>query len=364
MRIIVGFIFLWSGAIQAQNTSKLSMLFTGDIMQHQVQITTAFNSATGRYDYIPCFKFVNPYLTAADLTIGNLEVTLGGPPYTGYPIFSAPDELIGALKDSGFDLLVSANNHALDRGKRGLERTIDKLDSAGILHTGTYKDTLDWLNNHPLIVEAKGFRISLLNYTYGLNGLRVRAPNKVNLIDTVQIKMDLQKAKNQVTDVVLVFMHWGNQYENTPNKEQKALADFCFRNGAKIVIGSHPHVLQAMEWRKEDDQVVAYSLGNFLGNQPERYRGIGIMLSIELEKTVIENRPAMVKISDVSYALSWVYRTQPDGSFFILPVDQFEKDTVFVTNKNSRERLKLLQSDTRRLFEKENKNVRERAGFK
>ena len=134
--------FLCTSSLHAQTTSKLSMLFTGDIMQHQVQIETAYNPKLGRYDYQPCFKFIKPILSAADLTIGDLEVTLAGPPYTGYPIFSSPDELLATLKDSGFDVLVSANNHALDRGKKGLERTIDQLDSAGMPHTGTFRTRL------------------------------------------------------------------------------------------------------------------------------------------------------------------------------------------------------------------------------
>lgn len=349
-----------SQVAMAQTTSTLSMVFTGDIMQHQVQITTAYRADLGKYDYYPCFRYIKPYLSSPDLTFGNLEVTLAGPPYTGYPIFSSPDELLAALKDAGYDVLVSANNHALDRGKKGLERTIDKLDSAGFLHTGTFKDTLDWLNNHPLIIEAKGFKLSLLNYTYGMNGLRPRAPNKVSVIDTVQMKKDLMKAKAQKTDVILVFMHWGNQYENSPNAEQKMLAEFCFRNGARLVIGSHPHVLQSMEWRKDKDQVVAYSLGNFVANQPERYRGIGTLFYVDLEKTVRPDGSSEVKVKDVSYSLSWVYRTEGDGNFFILPVQDFENDTDFVTIPASRERLRLLQNDTRKLFSKESKNVRER----
>lgn len=360
MRRIFWLLLCCSTSLSAQTTSKLSMLFTGDIMQHQVQIETAFNSKKGRYDYQPCFKFIKPVLSSPDLTIGNLEVTLAGPPFTGYPIFSSPDELLETLKDSGFDVLVTANNHALDRGKKGLERTIDKLDSVKMQHTGTFKDTLDWLNNYPLIVEAKGFRISLLNYTYGANGLKVKAPNKLNLIDTLQIRKDLQKAKDQHTDLILVFMHWGNQYENTANREQRQLAEFCFRNGARIIIGSHPHVLQSIEWRKDKDQVVAYSLGNFVANQPERYRGIGAMLHIDLEKSIQANGSSIVKVNDVAYSLSWVYRTQPDGNFFILPVDQFENDTDFVTNPASRDRLKLLVDDTKKLFERENKNVRKK----
>src|SRR5207344_2394675 len=116
------------------------------------QISAAYYPDSARYDYKPCFQFIKPILAAPDLTIGNLEVTLAGPPFKGYPQFSAPDELLDALKDAGYDALVTANNHCVDRGKAGLERTVDMLDKELFLHTGTFKDTLDYLNNYPLVV--------------------------------------------------------------------------------------------------------------------------------------------------------------------------------------------------------------------
>ena len=117
----------------AQDTTRLSLLFLGDIMQHDSQIKAAYNNeATAfSYDYSSCFQFVKPYIESVDVAIGNLELTLAGPPFKGYPQFSAPDELAIALKDLGMDVLVTANNHSLDRGKRGVDRTIERGDSLG-----------------------------------------------------------------------------------------------------------------------------------------------------------------------------------------------------------------------------------------
>jgi len=358
-KFLAGLFFTTSAAL-SQDTTRLSLLFIGDIMQHQTQISAAFNPKTGRYDYKPCFQFIKSVLSAPDLTIGNLELTLGGPPYTGYPQFSAPDELLEALKDAGFDVLVTANNHSMDRGRKGLERTIDLLDSARFLHTGTFKDTLDWLNEYPLVVESKGFRLSLLNYTYGTNGISVSPPNIVNPIDTARIRHDLQKAKAQQTDATIVFLHWGQEYKSIPNPWQQRIADFCFTHGAKMVIGSHPHVLQPIEWRKEPDQVVAYSLGNFISAQWDRYKNGGALLHIDLEKIMMPDSTSSVIMKDVSYSLAAVYRARDvQRTYYLLPIEQFETDTTFI-GKADRAMGIQFRDDSRVLYKRENKNVEEK----
>lgn len=359
-KVLFVLFFIGTAEVRAQDTLRISLLFTGDIMQHDSQIAAAYQPDLGRYDYKPCFEFIKPTLSAPDLAIGNLELTLGGPPYKGFPQFSAPDEILDALKDAGFDVLVTANNHCVDRGLPGLERTIDLLDSAEVLHTGTFKDTLDWLNNYPLIIKAKGFRISLLNYTYGTNGLSVSSPNIVNRIDTARIKNDLQKARDQHTDAIIVFMHWGQEYQSVPNAWQKDLADFCFRQGAKIVIGSHPHVLQPIEWRQEQGQVIAYSLGNFVSGQRDRYRNGGALLYVDLEKIMMPDSSSTVSIKDVNYSLAYVHRAlNARRTYQIFPVPQFENDSTTIGRK-AHELLIQFRDDSRKLFEKENNNVRER----
>ncbi len=175
-----------TGPETMQGTSRLKLVFTGDIMGHDTQIASALATGKSGYDYQPCFQYLAPYLQDADLVIGNLEVTLAGPPYKGYPQFSSPDELADALKTAGFHILVTANNHALDRGRSGLERTLGQLDARGILHTGTFTDDRSRSLTYPLVVEKNGIRIALLNYTYGTNGLKVKPPSIVNRIDTAE----------------------------------------------------------------------------------------------------------------------------------------------------------------------------------
>jgi poly-gamma-glutamate capsule biosynthesis protein CapA/YwtB (metallophosphatase superfamily) len=344
----------------AQDTTRISLLFLGDLMQHDSQIKAAYDPSAKQYDYSSCFQFVKPYLASADLAIGNLEVTLAGPPYKGYPQFSAPDEFALTLKDAGMDVLVTANNHCLDRGRKGLERTIMMLDSLGIIHTGTFRDTVERMNDYPMLFEKNGFSFALLNYTYGTNGIPVTKPNIVNTIDTAVIRKDIIKAKQTLPDAIIVFMHWGQEYQSLPSKWQKDVTEFCFRLGAKLVIGAHPHVLQPMEWRKESDQLIVYSLGNFVSGQRDRYKNGGAMLRVDLMKTVLDS-VSTTRIDSAGYILEWVYRTaDAKKDYYILPVPSFEQDTTaFIKDEASRLAFKTFIEDSRKLFKKYNVNLKE-----
>jgi len=295
--------------------SQLRLVFTGDIMGHDTQIASAQATGEPGYDYKPCFEYLRPYLTEADIVIGNLEVTFGGKPYKGYPAFSSPDELAGALKWAGFDILVNANNHALDRGQKGVDRTIEVLDSAGIVQTGTFPDPESRATYYPLIVEKKGIRIALLNYTYGTNGIVDRPPVIVNRIDTALIKSDLQKARTAQPDFILVTMHWGNEYQLEEDSRQQELATFLFNNGADAVIGSHPHVVQPIRGEGKGDLVV-YSMGNLISNQRRRNSDGGIILEMVLSKEPDG-------ISSYAYLPVWVWKpvTKKGTRFTLVPAN-------------------------------------------
>ncbi|MFZ1806468.1 MAG: CapA family protein [Cyclobacteriaceae bacterium] len=344
----------------SQDTTRVSLLFVGDVMQHDSQISAAYNPASKSYDYSACFQYIKPVIQSADVAIANLEVTLAGPPYKGYPQFSAPDQLAEELKATGFDVLVTANNHSLDRRRKGLERTIDVLDTLSVPHTGTFKDSASRAVKYPLVFEKNGFRFSLLNYTYGTNGIPVSKPNIVNLIDTVQIKADLAKARDQNTDAIIVFMHWGAEYQDAPNRSQKQIAKLCFDNGAMMVIGAHPHVVQPMERDTVNNTLVAYSLGNFVSGQQSRYRDGGAMLWVELEKLRAADSATSIQIKKASYELEWVYRDNASSpkKYFILPVKEFEEDTLLLTTPSEKSMFKVFKEDSRKLFLK-NRNIPE-----
>jgi poly-gamma-glutamate synthesis protein (capsule biosynthesis protein) len=259
-------------------------------MGHDAQINAAYYNDSGAYDYSFCFSSLKPYIQKADIAIGNLEVTLGGEPYTGYPQFSSPDELAVALREAGFDILINANNHALDRGKEGLERTIEVTGREGLILTGSFESGEDRETRYPLIVEKNNILLAILNYTYGTNGLISSPPNIVNYIDTLLIRNDIQKARKANPDFIIACMHWGNEYELEGNKVQKSVARFLANEGVDAIIGSHPHVVQPFEILYNGDDStdflpVVYSLGNFVSNQRERYRNGGIIFTLELTKT-------------------------------------------------------------------------------
>ena len=285
-------------------TARITLLFAGDLMQHITQINAA-RTAGDTYDYTDCFALVRPLIEEADIAIGNFEVTLGGKPYRGYPCFSAPDEYVLAIRDAGFDVLLTANNHCLDSGRKGLERTIRMLDSLRIPHCGTYATPEARQKEYPLLIEKKGFRLALLNYTYGTNGLVVKAPNVVNYIDTAVIARDIVAAQAKQPDAIICCIHWGQEYQTRQNREQEQLADWLLAHGVTHIIGSHPHVVQPIEVRGTEAtgrHLVVYSLGNFLSNMNKKHCDGGLMVTLELEKD------SVTRMKDASYELVWVSR--------------------------------------------------------
>lgn len=331
----------------------LTLLFAGDLMQHTGQIEAA-QTKTG-YDYSSYFKYIKAEIKRHDFAIGNLEVTLGGKPYTGYPAFSAPDEYLTAIKDAGFNVLLTANNHCLDRRKKGLERTIKLLDSIQIPHTGTYTNPDERDKKSPLLLEKKGFKIALLNYTYATNGISVSAPNIVNYIDTAIIAKDIVLCKEKKADAIIACMHWGIEYQSLPSKEQKMLTDWLFYKGVTHIIGSHPHVVQPMEIRQDsltkDKHLVVYSLGNFVSNMSVRRTDGGVMVSMELVKD------STTRLTNCGYSLVWVGRPIKTGwkNHTIIPIG-LPIDSLSNSARNS---LNIFTNDTRSLFSKYNKGIKE-----
>ncbi len=307
--------------------NKVKLLFAGDAMQHITQIKAA--QTKDGYDYMSYFKLIKNQIDSADIAIVNLEVTLGGKPYTGYPCFSAPDEFAFELKDVGFDVFLTANNHCLDKRKKGLERTIMMLDSMQLKHLGTYIDEDTRHLRYPLMLIKNGIRIAMLNYTYGTNGIPVQTPNVVNFIDKEQIKKDIDASKAMFADVIIANMHWGDEYKLYPNKEQKDLAEFLVNNGVNIIIGGHPHVVQPIDIRKENDtikQVIVYSMGNFVSNMSAVNTDGGMMVSLEISKD--ENNS--VNINSCDYSLVWVHKPIIDGrkQYQLIPVFEYEDEQI------------------------------------
>lgn len=361
-RIYFTFLFhISSLALFGQSTNTLNLIFVGDVMGHSPQINSAYDDATKSYNYDSVFTRMKGVFSYADFVIANLEVTLAGPPYSGYPQFSSPDNLVDGLINAGVDILVTANNHSVDRGKDGIIRTIDVLSQKGIPHTGTFKDSAQRETINPLIVEKSGFRLGLLNYTYGTNGIPVPSPVIVNLIDTALIRKDVEKAKALGVDEVIVFIHWGNEYEINPSKTQIKLAEFMKGLGVRIIIGSHPHVVQRMEATFDTDsttgQVVVYSLGNFVSNQRKRYCNGGVVTFVQLSK----NEVGKTQITNTGYIPVWVHIPFRDLKrlYQVLPIAEYEPNSKQYFSSADDSLLTEFKTDTYNLFNTQNVNFPE-----
>ena len=339
----------------------LKLLFIGDIMGHDSQIAAAYNDSTKNYDYTDVFRYIRPAIEGAEIAIGNLEVTLAGPPYKGYPQFSSPAALAAAASGAGVDILVTANNHSVDRGSKGIKNTIFRLDSLGIPHTGTYYDATGRDSLVPHIINKNGIKLALLNYTYGTNGIPVPPPVIVDLIDREVIASDIEKAKSGGTDGIIVFVHWGNEYDTLPSKGQTELADWLIGKGVSLVIGSHPHVIEPMILSYAADsltnRLVMYSMGNFVSNQRKRYTDGGAAVSLTVTKT-----ESGLRIDDASYLLTWVYTPVESGrlKFYVLPAAEYEENLEIPADSLSRSKMKLFLEDSRRLMEKYSLGVTEK----
>ena len=278
----------------------------GDAMSHMPQTRDAYDSQAGAYDYKPMIRFAKPWIEQADYAVVNLETTFaGGPDYSGFPAFNTPDALGDALKDAGFDLVSTANNHCLDRGYDGMVRTLDVLDNLGLAHVGTYRSAEERAaQNGVHVADVGGIKVAFLSYTYGTNGIPVSKshPDTVNILhtdymsdaqvlDTARIADDLAAAEALSPDLIAVIVHWGVEYQTTQNEHQEEIADFLFDHGADVILGSHPHVLQPMETRTLTDRdgtthtgFVCWSLGNFISSQNDEYTDTTVVLNLELTK--------------------------------------------------------------------------------
>ena len=339
--------------------SVLTLLFAGDIMGHDGQIAAARDDSTGTWSYDSVFSYIAPHISGVDVAIGNLEVTLGGPPYKGYPAFSSPDELAVACRNAGFDILGTANNHSADRGSRGIFRTIRVLDSLGIRHTGTWISPEERDILSPLMICHDSMRIALLAYTYGTNGIVVQPPATVAYIDTVRAAADISRAACLDADQTVVFIHWGIEYDTLPSAEQKRTAAALQRSGADIIIGSHPHVVQPFKADTDSTGIynpVVWSMGNFVSNQRTRRRDGGIMIRLD-----ITARGDSAYISDAGYVLTWVYTPVENGKkkFYILPCAGFESRPEFFQSPEHYDAMMLFIADARRLMDNNGTGFRE-----
>lgn len=297
----------------------INMTVAGDILCHNTNFWDAYVPELDDYDFSYSFEDIKKYFDSADIAIGVLETNFAGRDigYTNYPLFNSPEHLAVDLKELGFDILGTANNHCLDKGFSGLVSTLEELDKAGIEHIGTY--ATEEASKEYLIKDVNGIKMAFLTYTYGTNGIPVPTGKEfaVNITDKEKILSDLENVKKEDVDVICVNMHWGDEYSLKPNNNQKELADFLFENGVDLILGSHTHCLEPMEKRTitlEDgttkDGFIIYSLGNFMSGQKHENSRQSVILDIQLTKDGKTNK---ISIDSVTYTPIYMYNFYKSG---------------------------------------------------
>lgn len=311
-------------------TTEAVWVAAGDVMLHMPQYPGAYDKASKRYVFDPFFEQVAPILSSGDWSIVNLEVPLGGKEleYTGYPMFNAPPEMAEALKNSGVTIVGTANNHSLDRKETGVVRTLEALETQGLVFKGTARSQAE--ADQAVIVEKNEIKMGFLAYTYGTNGVRIPAdkPYLVSLIDEDQMVEDIKQLKSAGADFITVALHFGIEYQFTPSEEQQRLAHKLIEAGADIIAGSHPHVVQPYELVDavyEDGTprqgVILYSMGNFISNQRGDFKDFGVIFRIHVTK---HHDSGHIELSQVEPIPTWVHKYKENGSYQyrILPLEQ------------------------------------------
>lgn len=268
--------------------SQVTLLATGDNLIH-IQVIESGRRSDGTYNFNHLYALVKKKISAADIAVVNQETILGGKSltYSGYPTFNSPTEIGDALVNAGFDVVLHATNHTMDKGVKGINNTLSYWGThKNIKVLGINKNKQQ--KNSITIIKKNGIKLALLNYTYSLNGysLPKNMPYLVNMLDRNQIRIDVKKAK-KLADFVVVFPHWGTEYQYKPSPQQNEFTKLFYDLGVDLVIGSHPHVLEPVKWiktKKNHKMLVYYSLGNFISYQREAPRMLGGIAEVTITK--------------------------------------------------------------------------------
>lgn len=291
-----------------------TLAFTGDLLPHSPVTRAAANyaerdGADGGWDFRPMFDEVRPILSAADLAICHVEspVSSTDTNLSGYPVFNAPRALVEAAIDAGYDGCSTASNHAFDRRTDGVNSTIDVFEDLGFPQAGMARDAEHDLA--PVLYEVNDIVIAHLSATYSLNGFVMPADAQylVDLIEPDQIIAEAALAKEAGAEIVIVSLHWGNEYQHTPSSAQEQwLTEILPSDEVDLIIGHHAHVVQPVD--KVDDEWVVYGLGNFLSNQSANCCVTASQDGMIAHITLLEDEAGKIRVDAVSYTPTWVDR--------------------------------------------------------
>ncbi len=273
----------------------IKMSAVGDILCSQAMLDDAYNEETNAYDFSNMFRRVSGYINNADIVMGTMETGMAGGAHNDK---NAPIEFAQAVKESGVNLVTIAHNHSLDNGVSGLSETKENLEKIGYTVVG---DKLD-ASNAVVIREVKNTKIAFLTYTCFLdneNNFSDEEKDCVNIYSEEQAKSDIEYAKENDAEYICVLIHWGDAISENVNDEQREIADFLVENGANLILGSHPSVVQPMEVRQNEDGdnvFIAYSIGTYISTLSSEEAKTELVLNIELRKNGKDGKVTLNKV--------------------------------------------------------------------
>lgn len=319
----------------------------GDFVIHKEIFMQAerLASATGTdydYNFAPMLNYIWDEIGNADFTVANVDGSLGGKQYykygySGYPQINTPPYLLYALRDTGVDMLTLANNHMLDGWFDGMKATVNNVEKVNLKHVGASRTQEE--RDTPVIYEINGIKVGFLNYTESLNSMdTANGLTKDALIYGVhwtknsKPNVDAAALREAGAEVIVCYMHWGEEYSEEPDSNQKSLAKTLVSAGVDVIIGGHPHVVQPATWLTGTNQfgeaqetLCLYSMGNFLSDQRQRYRDGGIMFDF----TIQEQSDGSFKIINPEYLPTWVWKTgtsEDNYQYWVLPIDKMSSN--------------------------------------
>lgn len=352
-------------------STSINLTAVGDVMAHSPQLKAQYDSNSNTYSFDNNFKYIKKYIETSDLSIANLETTLAGEDigYSSYPTFNTPDAIASALKNTGFDIISTINNHTFDKGSHGFDRTLSVLKELNFETVGTKSNVYD---DDYIIKDINGIKLGITSYSYGdiinsdkyLNGIKIsdECKERANIFSSSNVNDAFNTINNTIsklndTDIQILIIHWGNEYQRVPSKFQSELAQLLSDAGVDIIIGSHPHVVQPVEMIKSSDgsneTLIVYSLGNLISNQRKEtlgnsYTEDGLIISIDINK---DSSNSDAYVSNVKCIPTWVNKYSDNNKFVYEVVPIEDKVTLNTMENLSKDRVKQSYSNTSSLID-------------
>lgn len=324
--------------IKNPKIETVTISVAGDLMLHMPVVNSVRDLETGEYNFDEIFPYIKNINEESDFSIVNLETIIREDrEFSGYPLFNSPKEIIPSIKNAGFDIVGLANNHTYDQGKEGVLNTINLIENEKLQYVGSNKDKDV---SRTRVFEKGNIKLGLMAYTYGLNGHIPEDKELINVIDTGKIKEDIKELKNEDVDKIILFVHWGVEYNSKVYEELRNFGHELLDLGIDYILGSHPHVIMPVE-KVGDEKFIVYSMGNFISNQRQDYLNIkgvedGLMIRFTLKK--IDEDTTLDKLEIIP---TWVNRYRDNKwNYKILPIEKTLNGDFFPVDEQLENKLR------------------------